>query len=241
MSMEKNIAFSFDILELQWKDVVSCMKTNGQAEFCINKFIPQRCKNALHRVTKVLRFSVDLFEYLLNERDNIKVVHLFRDPRAVINSRLETPWYKFPHDIASNARALCNKMLHDSIEGERLLLKYPSKFMFLYYEDLNDKAVDKVKTLYRHLGMSDSPQNMQRIQDLPVFSAKNSNGSERENNTALWWRKTLGWDIVQIVDTECAGVYKRLGFKHFKTEHELRDVRIPSLDIPRKYRLSTGT
>jgi len=218
---------------------VSCMKANGQAEFRINTFIPERCKKALHRVTKVIRFSVDLCEYLLNERDNIKVIHLFRDPRAVINSRLETPWYKIPNEIALNARSLCNKMLHDSIEGERLLLKYPSKFMFLYYEDLNDEAVDKVNTLYRNLGMSDSPHNMQRIRDLPVLSAKKSNGSDRINNTAYWWRMNLGWDIVQIVDTKFAGVYKRLCFKQFKTEHKLRDVRIPSLDIPRKYRLST--
>jgi len=93
------------------------------------------------------------------------------------------------------------------------------------------------KMFIRHLScdtvcvryMSDSPQKMQRTRDLPVFSAKKSNGSDRINNTAYWWRMNLGWDIVQIVDTECAGVYERLGFKQFKTEHELRDVRIPSL------------
>ena len=218
---------------------MECYKRRKAGSACIFKYIPQRCKNALHRVTKVLRFSVDLFEYLLNQRDNIKVIHLFRDPRAVINSRLETKWYNTPNDIALNARSLCNKMVHDYVEGEILLQKYPSKFMFLYYEDLNDKALDKVKALYRYIGMSDNPQKLKAIKDLPVFSAKKSAGSDRESNTAFWWRKTLRWDIVKKVDKECEIVYKLMGYKPFSNEYELRNLSFASVDIPSKYRLST--
>jgi len=186
----------------------------------------------------VLRFSVDLFEYLLYERDNVKVIHLFRDPRAVINSEINAHWYKHTHNIELNARSLCKKMLHDYIEGRVLLSRYPSKFMFLYYEDLTDNALDKVKALYKYIGMSESPEKIERLKALSVFSDK-SLRSDGKNSTAFWWRNQLSWDIVQKVDKECSSVINLLGYKLFSTENQLKDLSIPSIDIPSQYRVAT--
>ena len=219
-----------------WERTYGCYKIGKRAGNCIMKYIPQRCKNAFHRVTKVLRFSVDLFEYLLNERDDIKVIHLFRDPRAIINSRLKTDWYKTPRNISLNAQSLCHKMLHDFNEGARLLKRYPSKFMFLYYEDLNEKAFSKVNALYRYIGMDTDPAKYESIKNLSVFSEDIEN-TGRVGNTAFWWRNTLKWDIVQQVDRQCSEVYKLLGFSTFEREQDLRDLNIPSLTIPSAFKL----
>ncbi|XP_052820168.1 carbohydrate sulfotransferase 1-like [Mya arenaria] len=219
-----------------WFGVGSCLKKRRPAKYCIHQYAPKTCKAKLHRVTKVLRLTVDNFEYLLKGRDNVKVIHLFRDPRAIINSRIETKWYKTSKSIIENAKSLCHKMLKDYHEGLQLLMNYKEKFRFLYYEDLNDNPFKKVEILYKYVGMSLDPAKYKSIQKLPVFSEQKAS-STRESNTAFWWRKSLDWEIVKGVDTVCSEVYEVLGYKVFDSEENMRDLTISSVDIPSLFRL----
>ena len=136
-----------------WAPVKSCRKRKGNKELCVSDYIPLTCKNSTHRVTKVLRFTVDNFDSFLMSRDNIKLIHLVRDPRAIINSRIGTNFFP-TKDVLSIAEVLCNKMIHDFQAGRKLLMKYPKRFRFVYYEDLTDNPLDKIKALYKYLGFS---------------------------------------------------------------------------------------
>lgn len=205
-------------------------------------YAQKQCTKSRHKVAKVLRLSVDNFENFLTARPDIKVIHLFRDPRAIINSRIETSWYpaKSEATVLQNAQALCARMKVDFAGGIKLLEKYPDRFRFLYYEDLNEEPMVKVRLLYKFLKMSLDPKTYPKVKSLPVFSSRNRDKSDRENNTAFWWRKTMQWDTVQKIDEICKPVYALLGYKTMTNETEMLDLSVPSLTIPDKYLLKNS-
>lgn len=93
-------------------------------------------------VLQVLRLSTDSLGPLLQDDPKLKVVHLFRDPRAIMASRIsKSEWYSVgsnsPYSIEENAKSLCTKMLADYNGGLKLLQKFPSRFVMLRYEDLS--------------------------------------------------------------------------------------------------------
>ena len=157
-----------------------------------------------------------------------------------MNSRIETSWYP-SKDLLPNAESLCKKMIVDYEEGKKLSLKYPNRFRFLYYEDLNDDPLDKVKTMYRYLGMSLDESKYSKVKSIKVFdSSENKVLTEREKNTAFWWRKKLKWDLVKKIDYLCKDVYDALGYKPFSTYDEMQNLTFKSVDIPSQYALLTN-
>ena len=222
-----------------WKPIIPCYKKHGNAMVknasCINQDIIKVCKNAKHRVTKVVRFSLDRFESLLQTKENLKVIHLFRDPRAIMNSRFDAEWYP-RGDFVSTTKSLCRKMMHDYQVGQKLMKKYPYRFRFLYYEDLNDKPSDKIKTIYRYLGMSLKEHKFPIVKNTNVFTNSDVNVStEREKNTAYWWRKQLRWHLVKQIDNICKDVYNALGYVAFSNYDEMTNLTFKSIHIPTQY------
>ncbi|XP_045215797.2 carbohydrate sulfotransferase 1-like isoform X2 [Mercenaria mercenaria] len=219
-----------------WSQTYSCIKDKKNSTSCLRKYIHRKCQNATHRVTKVLRLSTDLLANLLNERENLKVIHLFRDPRAIINSRIKTRWFPIHAEkqIIQDAKALCKKMLYDFKEGQKLLKLFPNRFKVVYYEDLSKNTFNKSKALFKYLGMDLDVQKFPTLRLLTVFSDSKKQ-TEREKNTAFWWRKSLSWDILQKIDLVCKGVYTELGYLFFKNVEEYQNISLSTVDIPKEF------
>ena len=203
------------------------------------KNIPKLCTTASHRVTKVLRMTLDNLEYLLQTRDNLKIIHLFRDPRAIINSRMSSVmkhFFRTGTDLITNAKSLCHKMLYDFHEGVRLYNLYPGRFRFLYYEDLNEHPLRKVKLIYQYLGMALDQSKYEFISNIVVFN-DNIAETERQMNTAFWWRKTMRWNETQQIDELCKDVYDVLGYKTFSSHADQMDLSLRSVNIPPEFAL----
>ena len=147
-------------------------------------------------------------------------------------------WYPSKNTtmLLSNAKCLCRKMLYDFEEGQKLYALYPDRFRFLYYEDLNDDPLDKVKSIYQYLGMSLDESKYSVVKSIKVFnSRKDVIKTEREKNTAFWWRKTLNWQLTQKIDEICKDVYKSLGYKTFTSHEEQTNLTLKSVHIPPQY------
>lgn len=212
------------------------MQRNKPFEHCLELLQESSCKAAKHRVSKVLRLSLGAVEDLLREIPNLKVVHLFRDPRAIIHSRIETHGYPLEkmtltNAIQSNAKSLCNKMSTDLVDGKRLHKRFPNRFRFIHYEDIYTRDYSLIE-LHTFLGMPVSKINL----DFARFSLANhgslrssSARSERKENNAFWWRKYLRWDIVKSVDTECSFLYKELGYPNISDKNDLTSFNVTSL------------
>ncbi|XP_060599263.1 uncharacterized protein LOC132752885 isoform X2 [Ruditapes philippinarum] len=223
-----------------WNKMRECSKHKSFFHYfqtCFQRHIPKSCKDSKHKVTKVLRLTTDLLTPVLQSRANLKAIHLFRDPRAIINSRIETDWY--PSNTTKsgieNAESLCNKMLYDFREGQKVQQLFPDRFRFIYFEDFSVDILNRSKILYKYLGMNTNEKYYPEILKLSALKNATSVETERKRNTAFWWRKTLKWEIVEKMEKICKDVYKELGYKSFSNIQEYNDLSIPSVVIPKEY------
>lgn len=116
------------------------------------------CSRKPHLVTKILRSSLDNYKPFLSQSENVVLVQLFRDPRAVINSRSMSFWYKHQYkndtSIVDDVKCLCSRMFLDYKYGLKFKEKYPEKVLFVIYEDLLEDLNNKLNRLYQKLGMA---------------------------------------------------------------------------------------
>ncbi|XP_045215485.2 carbohydrate sulfotransferase 1-like [Mercenaria mercenaria] len=212
-----------------WNIYRYCLLRNKPFEYCLELLQSSNCQEAKHKISKVLRLSLGALGNLLRDIPRLKGIHLFRDPRAVIHSRLETHGYplertKIHSGIKNNAKALCNKMASDLEEGKRLKKMFPNRFRFIHYEDIYTRDYALIE-LHTFLGMT--------INNDIIYNARArvsnrgsrrdlSARSERIRNNAFWWRRYLSWDIVKLVDAECSFLYSELGYPFIFDEHSLQ-------------------
>ena len=151
------------------------------------------------------------------------------------------PWFPSKNNTRLLSESLCKKMIIDYHEGKKLSLKYPKRFKFLYYEDLNDHPLDKVKAIYSYLEMSLDESKYSIVKKIKVFdSTKSKVKTEKENNTAFWWRTKLKWDLVQKIDVLCKDVYDALGYIPFRNYDEMQNTTFKSVHIPLEYALMSN-
>lgn len=192
------------------------------------------CRQANHRVTKVLRLSVDNLEKLLIFNPKLKIIHLFRDPRAVINSRLTTSWYYLKEDkndthyeaIRANADGLCRRMTYDLEAGIKLKNKFPTRFAFLLFEDIYSDVDKKVFDLYRYFGMSalDIRDKYLNITDIGKYE---HTVVKKSNDFSCWWRTHMPLKAVKAIEDVCSSVFSVFPYIKLPNENLLRNVNFP--------------
>ena len=112
---------------------------------------------------KILRSHLDFTEELMKDFPNLKVVHLLRDPRAILNSRRKSDLQvAYKSSIIEEAKYLCQNMLHDMQLYKQLKHKYPDIYLQIRYEDFANSPMQVLQGLYRHFEMS-LPDYVQRF------------------------------------------------------------------------------
>ncbi|XP_052283355.1 carbohydrate sulfotransferase 1-like [Dreissena polymorpha] len=217
-----------------WSDYWYCNQRGQPWDTCLN-VLEGSCQQAQHVVAKVLRLSVGAYWTLLFRNNNLKVVHLFRDPRGVVNSRLNTRGYalkKTIENVKTNAEALCDKMWSDLQEGKRLMGKFPDRFKFVHYEKL--VYLDKeVIELHDFLGLRLTRANLETIRrDYTNVLWK---WRENRQNNAFWWRTSLPWELIKAVDNACGDVLEELGYPVFENFEHMQNMNYTDILYGLKY------
>lgn len=227
-----------------WK-TVECNKNRMSAfnpQRCL-QFVEKYCRAKRHHVAKILRASIDIFTEFLNSDGNVVLIQLFRDPRAVINSRLLTGWYGFKDNrtMFEDAKCLCSRMQSDYDHGMQLQTKHPRRFMFVIYEDLLENLPAKLNKLYEKIGMnsvdylSDTNNKIQQI--ITKYNASEAGHLAKGKDYTFWWRSSLSWESVHKIDHICRDFYRYIGYKSFITKLQFSDPKIPSVQVLDKFKL----
>jgi hypothetical protein len=171
------------------------------------------CLKSKVKVAKVLRMSTDLAEVLLRSMKNLVVVYLTRDPRGTISSRLRTNPKAFQHpNVSDYAQSLCTKMQYDVEQKNILEHKFPGRVLSLVYEQVKETVQNDFSKLYTllnltHVGLVDTLAPP--LQTNTVSKAVKQN---RNAHTQGDWITHADWNIVRIIDKQCANVYSLLGY-----------------------------
>ena len=193
------------------------------------------CAHHQHTVVKVLShrllsLSVDEFTPLLNSGSKLKIVHLVRDPRAVIASMERVGWTSnqaSTNTATSNislfkalVRNYCLNMLQTvrfALEAEE---KLSSGYKLVRYEDLVSNPLQVTKEL---LAFSGIPMSDSVMAYLFNSTSSRHNGSKRSheeyatfrNDVLLLidsWRKRLSAKALRVVESHCWPVLEILQY-----------------------------
>lgn len=189
------------------------------------------CAQATSIVTKVARISMSLTPYLLDTLPNLKIVHLLRDPRAIVTSRLKA----FAHsrrNVTGTAASLCLAMKSNYLESIRLMSIYPKRIYQVFYEDIALDSVAIFEKLYEFIGYSfnrdDYTTILEKTRSMSQHKYFNFSAYGRNSTmTARKWRTTITVKQLRQINAVCSSVYRLLGYPAIETEEELHDPRIP--------------
>lgn len=155
---------------------------------------------------------------------DFKVLHLIRDPRPIIQSRMITfgelhqgngeKKSEFDEsDIKAVAADICQTYLHNVRVG--LSPQFKDVYRIVKYEDIGSAPVEYAREVYNYVGMTLTP-------DIEEYIRKSSSGStvvgkyEVVRNTAEVidnWKNTMNPDHAKVVESQCLDMLKTFGYE----------------------------
>ncbi|KAI6054383.1 carbohydrate sulfotransferase 6 [Marmota monax] len=216
----------------------------------------EACRSYSHVVLKEVRFfNLQVLYPLLNDPAlNLRIVHLVRDPRAVLRSREQTakalardngivlgtngtwveadPRLRVVSEVCRSHVRIAEAALHKPppfLQGRYLLVRF---------EDLAREPLREIRALYAFTGLSLTPQLESWIHNITHGSGP---GARREafkttsrdaHNVSQAWRHSLPFSKIRRVQELCAGALQLLGYRPVYSEDEQRDLNL-DLVVPR--------
>ncbi|XP_052799278.1 carbohydrate sulfotransferase 4-like [Mya arenaria] len=221
-----------------WKPFVACREnTESTVSECLLE-LEKDCIASKHLATKVVRLTLDSYARVLEHLPNLRLVHLFRDPRAVINSRQTTTWYHLHNEKSTvqDARELCNRMLYDIEYSANLTETFPDRFLTVMFEDLRENLPEKSKILYQYFGLSTEGLEDKLASMAPIKQNEKTIMAE-DGDYSGWWRKRLPYSTVELIQDACADAMDVLGYRHFSSESEQLNFDISAFKFSSKLTL----
>ena len=232
-----------------------CPENFNAPHYSIRKCAPLRpqsasaiCRLHKHTVVKTIRMkSIHKLSYLMDNTGpvdySLKVVHLVRDPRAVLNARvLDSSHENWTiKSVRDHAQSLCRDMLRNIKYAVSAPAWLQGRYTLIRYEDLATSPHQIAEQLYQFVGVSIaqnvrlwidrtlregfvSPSLVNSIYRPVSYSGRNLTDSVTK------WRTQVPYSIVRLIETECYEVMNLLGYKIVEDEDELRTVSFPLTD-----------
>nr|XP_040024935.1 carbohydrate sulfotransferase 1-like [Gasterosteus aculeatus aculeatus] len=204
------------------------------------------CLSREHVAIKTVRVPEvgDLRTLTEDPRLDLRIVHLVRDPRAVLASRMmafsdqfrtwkiwnatgRQPRYVDLTQITST----CKDMAASAETGLQRPTWLRERYLLVRYEDLPFNPRDKAAEIYRFVGL----EMEDRVRIWIANNTKSNASSPSEWNyrystardsraTSESWRLRLGFDIVRAVQNLCNDTLALLGYKQVHSAAELRNL-----------------
>ncbi|XP_071145842.1 carbohydrate sulfotransferase 4-like isoform X2 [Mytilus edulis] len=177
---------------------------------CI-KNLEALCKNSSTVLIKTIRMSCDKLSKIITKIPELKVVHLVRDPRAILYSRQKAEQIDYQH-VGNESQSLCFKMDHNiNIENHEM----KEKIFLLKYECLAANPVIMAKKIYLFLNLRYTSKFDSWLITHTQGKVSSSNGrfETRIANSllvSLKWIYNVPKDVLKLIDKECKNLYKSL-------------------------------
>ena len=117
------------------------------------------CTRQAIRAIKTVRVTMLEAEDLMQRLPQLKVVHLLRDPRAVVASRRISRWSRSHYeraapDVSHIAHVFCRTALEDYRVSKQIQKRYPGRLMTLWYEEYAKHPINTLNDIYDFLNIT---------------------------------------------------------------------------------------
>ncbi|XP_053321637.1 carbohydrate sulfotransferase 1-like [Spea bombifrons] len=195
--------------------------------------VSKSCRTYKHMAIKTVRIPEvnDLKTLAEDPRLNLKIIHLVRDPRGILASRISTfvdlyrSWKiwnssgRRPYSLdLTQITTMCTDLASSVQTGFMRPSWLKGKYMLVRYEDIANDPVKKAKEMYDFVGL-------EWRKDVQRWIEQNTNGSvtptanfkfstsRNSAETSENWRLHLRLDIVRKLQDLCNGTFSLLGYK----------------------------
>ncbi|XP_013395915.1 carbohydrate sulfotransferase 3 [Lingula anatina] len=147
-------------------------------ETCVQHLQAACAKHTTFKAFKILRLSMPDLAPLLERHPNLVIIHLIRDPRASLFSRINAG--EIQCDIDFEAHTRCHEMEMNIREQKRLERVYPGRFMQVRYEDIALDPIASGVNIYNFLGMELSPAVEKWLKNNTMHGSERSQNKTKE-------------------------------------------------------------
>ena len=165
------------------------------------------CQTSQLRVVKTVRATMEEVEPLLQNDPNFRLLHLYRDPRAVYRSRRVASWTRGRFESNSTdwntGLVYCQTVLHDYRKRKELEIKYPGRIKAFVYDEF---ILDPLK----------SKNEVYNFLDMPVDLREQDELSEQKDPQAQRgsrWQGLIWPDVIQKIESACQELADTIGVK----------------------------
>ena len=199
---------------MKYKDCLQ--KRRSLVDQQCSPMLKSACSSRSIRVVKVVRGTMQSMEKLLDKVPDLRVIHLIRDPRAVVLSRANfCPSIRgeYANAAGSNklnyysreAKLYCQQMAADIRIRKRLEKQFPGQFYTLFFEQLADDPIVKAREVYRFLGETDvPPKTLEEFKLEAGKLPKNVSGPM----LASMWKKKLNHVEIKEIEGQCGDFFQ---------------------------------
>ncbi|GCC27685.1 carbohydrate sulfotransferase 6 isoform X2 [Chiloscyllium punctatum] len=223
----------------------------------------EACKTYNYIVVKEVRFFelMPLFPLLADPSLNLKIIHLVRDPRAVMKSRGKSlPALMRDNGIVMGANGkpiekdkaeasnyeVMKEVCRSHIQIHEAATKQApdflkQRYMMVRYEDLVRDPLNEISTMYKFTGLTFTPKLRSWIYNITHGEGAGSAfkiTSRNAKSISQAWRTEVPFEKVLKVQDICQGAMNILGYRLVQSE---REQKLSSLDLVlplREYKFS---
>ena len=202
--LERNIRkqTSFDRYQL-------CMERQRQTlnSKCLPR-LREVCEASPLRVTKTVRLNMDAAVLLLDRVENLRFLHLIRDPRAVALSRRSQLTYRGIYGDTPEKEALlyCRGVVTDLQKRPHVLEKHPGTIKELIYEEFAHNPQAKLEEIYEFL-KEEIPEQVRRW-----FIENTDSRQKNSTHIAERWMSKMTYENVVKINRNCRQLYEMVKY-----------------------------
>eukprot|EP00914_Ancora_sagittata_P000875 GHVO01002308.1.p1 GENE.GHVO01002308.1~~GHVO01002308.1.p1 ORF type:complete len:409 (-),score=15.48 GHVO01002308.1:104-1330(-) len=168
----------------------------------------KNCMLSKLRVMKSVRTSMESVSLLLEALPRLRVIHLVRDPRGVVLSRMKHASFRGTASngsLTNEAKYFCRDVARELKLRKKLEKQYPGRIMEVIYENFVQDPLDYSKQVYDFLGV-DFPEYIEK------FVSDNTRGKTDSVAKSVRWQSKLTYENVLRIKDYCQYFYDN--FKH---------------------------
>ncbi|XP_030051227.1 carbohydrate sulfotransferase 6-like [Microcaecilia unicolor] len=222
-------------------DRPKCLQICRQSPF---EKMEEACRTYSHIVVKVVRFLdlATLYPLLTDPTLNLKIIHLVRDPRAVLSSREYFPGLNTDDTIISRAQnssrnisVVMQEICQAQVQIYRAASQKPppflkDRYLMVRHEDLVKDPLAYLREWYEYVGLSISPKLEDWVYNITHGSILNDRGLMRFSGDSLKiaqkWREKLSFQKVKEVQQLCKQEMDTFGYQRVWSEEHLKNMSL---------------
>ena len=198
-----------------------CKGSIKKSNPCLDtEYLSKLCAQYPIQMIKFLRISLAQVAHYLEKYANFKVIWLYRDPRAVWNSRLNNKLVNFwcLAGMCGNLTRLCQSYDINSEMSDTLSAGHPNNFMAVKFEDYQIDPYKVTEKIVNFLEMTppgtDSIfKNIMSVDDKTDFKTKRK------------WELELSSEPLKQVEKECSDAITKLKFPRASVIEQPQNVK----------------